>query len=117
MNMKCVLLALTFVCLGIVGCGAPDDADVEGSQAQDELTSTTNTCSTLPHCTSGTRSFVLYTQDVLAVCNTHHDCSSGSAGCFSGSQGLIGLCTFNSPASYCPTARNYGGVTAYTNCH
>ena len=97
------------------GDGVCNGTETNGSCPAD-CTSASDTCATMPACTTGSRIFVLYTQDASALCTTHMICSGGGGGCAVGSATLIGLCTTTSPSSYCPTSMSYGGHIGYTDC-
>jgi hypothetical protein len=91
--------------------------DLAQAVPHDLASAPVDTCATLPACTTGSRTFVLYTQDVQAVCTVHTACGPGGTGCKVGDQGIIALCTTSGPSNYCSTSTSYGVHTTYTNCH
>jgi hypothetical protein len=81
-----------------------------------------DTCATLAACPSGsTRIFVQYTQDVVALCNTHHICNGGGSSCRTGdvmNAALIGVCVTSTSnlSTWCIRASVDEELT-YINCH
>jgi hypothetical protein len=116
-------------CPADCGPGVPlcdNDGLCEGNENQQNCPNDcthVDSCAQLPACPSGTtRMYVLYTQDMLAVCNTHHACNGGSTGCRTGNKwdvSLLGFCTSQSSSQihqWCPSAISIDPYTAYTGC-
>jgi hypothetical protein len=81
-----------------------------------------NQCATGPECPGSFVGVLRFTQDIMAVCNTHGGCTSGgiaTGGCTTGISSAIAVCV-TSPSNvsfWCSSSSVENGTTVYTNCH
>jgi len=81
-----------------------------------------NQCASGPECPGSYVGILRFTQDVVAVCNTHGGCTGGgiaTGGCNTGISSAIAVCV-TSPSNlsfWCSSSSAENGTTVYTNCH